>query len=266
MTSTSFRDATSVTCTDGRTWSSEIQPGWDIAGNANGGYLMAIGARALLAVTGRTDPTTVTAHFLAPGKPGPVAIAPTVIRSGRRFSTATGTLTGERGPVLALLGTFGSLPEHPDALYVDGGPPELPPPDECIGVQATDTFPPPFMGKVDLRINPTDAGFLGSSRSGIPRMTGWFRLLHGEEISAMALLCALDAFPPTVFNTDLPIAWTPTLELTAHIRARPCPGWLRGRFTTRFVTGGYLEADGELWDASGRLVAQSRQLALVPRT
>jgi hypothetical protein len=79
------------------------------------------------------------------------------------------------------------------------------------------------------------------------------------------LLLAVDAFPPTAFNARLPVAWTPTIELTAHVRARPAPGWLRCVFTTRFFTGGFLEEDGEVWDATGRLVAQSRQLALVPR-
>ena len=82
----------------------------------------------------------------------------------------------------------------------------------------------------------------------------------------MALLCAVDAFPPTAFNAHLPIAWTPTLELTSHVRARPVPGWLSCQFTTHFIAGGFLEEDGEVWDASGRLVAQSRQLALVPAT
>ena len=81
----------------------------------------------------------------------------------------------------------------------------------------------------------------------------------------VGLLVAVDAFPPTVFNANLPVAWTPTIELTAHVRARPEPGWLRCVFTTRFITGGFLEEDGEIWDASGRLVAQSRQLALLPR-
>jgi len=69
-----------------------------------------------------------------------------------------------------------------------------------------------------------------------------------------------------VFNADLPVEWTPTIELTAHVRARPEPGWLRCRFATHFVTGGFLEEDGEIWDGADRLVAQSRQLALVPRS
>jgi hypothetical protein len=96
-------------------------------------------------------------------------------------------------------------------------------------------------------------------------MRGWFRLPGAEPVDTLALLCAVDAFPPTVFNARLPIAWTPTVELTAHIRARPAPGWLRCRFATRFVSAGFLEEDGEVWDSAGRLVGQSRQLALVPR-
>jgi hypothetical protein len=96
-------------------------------------------------------------------------------------------------------------------------------------------------------------------------MRGWFRLRNGEDADTLALLCAVDAFPPTVFNAHLPVAWTPTIELTTHVRARPQPGWLRCRFATHFVTAGFLEEDGEIWDRDDRLVAQSRQLALVPR-
>jgi len=52
---------------------------------------------------------------------------------------------------------------------------------------------------------------------------------------------------------------------TVHIRNPPLSGWLKCRFRTRYVTGGLLEEAGEIWDEEDNLVAQSRQLALVPR-
>jgi hypothetical protein len=36
------------------------------------------------------------------------------------------------------------------------------------------------------------------------------------------------------------------------------------KFETRFAFGGTLETDGEIWDSTDTLVAQSRQLMLVP--
>lgn len=121
------------------------------------------------------------------------------------------------------------------------------------------------MSQVEVRLHPDDARFVDGEPAGEARMRGWFRLRDGEDGGPLALLCAVDAFPPTVFNAHVPIGWTPTMELTVHVRARPAPGWLACSFRTRFVAGGLLEVDGEIWDGSGRLVAQSRQLALVPR-
>jgi len=247
-------------------WSATVQQGWDIAGNANGGYLLAIAARAMGASLGRTDPITVTAHYLSPGKPGPVTVEVEVAKQGRMFGTATATLASAERPLLRVIGTFGTLGGTPTAELVDVEPAAMPPPDRCIPIEPTDTFPPPFMGRVELRPHPEDAAFSQGTPSGRPLMRGWFRLRHDEPVDTIALLCAADAFPPTVFNANLPVAWTPTVELTAHVRARPEPGWLRCRFATHFVTGGFLEEDGEIWDESGRLVAQSRQLALLPRT
>jgi acyl-CoA thioesterase len=52
-------------------YTGHIRPGWDIVGNANGGYLMAIGARAMAAAS-RPHPVSITAHFLSPGRVGEV--------------------------------------------------------------------------------------------------------------------------------------------------------------------------------------------------
>lgn len=262
-----FADATRVrSAGDGR-FDAEIAEGWDIVGNTNGGYLLSIAGRAMAAAADRPDPVSVTAHYLAPGRPGPATVQTSVVRSGRRFATVRAGMSSGGRDLLAVLGTFGDLSVDDGApdLHVDGGPPDLPPPEQCTPIVPAAPFPPPFMGHVELRMHPDDADFLEGRRSGTPRMRGWFRLPDAEPVDTITLLTAVDAFPPTIFNADLPVGWTPTLELTAHIRARPAPGWVACRFTTRFVTGGFLEADGEVWDATGRLVAQSRQLALVPR-
>src|SRR3712207_8646084 len=67
-----------------------IHDGWDIGGNANGGYLLALAANGLRLVAGRPDPITITAHYLSPGKPGDATIAGEVVKHGRRFTTVSG--------------------------------------------------------------------------------------------------------------------------------------------------------------------------------
>lgn len=270
-----FASDTAVRRRDETHWDAEIREGWAIAGNANGGYLLAVAARAVAEATGRPDPATITGHFLSPGRPGPVTVEAVVLRTGRRFATARATVSGadpsDPGgpgrPLVAVLGSFCDLEAsgtgEPPPERVDAEPPDLPPVEECVG------FEPPagdgFARQVDMRLHPLDAGFARGRPSGVARVRGWFRLPGEEPVDSLGLLLATDSFPPTVFNAALPLAWTPTVELTTHVRARPAPGWLRCRFTTRFITGGFLEEDGEVWDATGRLVAQSRQLALVPR-
>jgi len=270
VTAGAFAAATAVTpAGDGR-YAGEVHEGWDIAGNANGGYLLAIAARAMREASGRPDPVSVTAHYLRPGRPGPVSVETEVVKEGKTFATVRGTLLdGEGRPLLALLGTFGTLTDSTEAAthheLVDAAPPELPSWEECQPRQHAPEIAPAFMHRVDLRLHPEDSVFSQGQKSGSARMRGWFSFPGDEAVDTIGLLQATDAFPPTIFNVDLPVGWTPTVELTAHVRARPAPGPLRCAFTTRFVTGGFLEEDGEVWDATGRLVAQSRQLALVPR-
>jgi acyl-CoA thioesterase len=262
-----FAAATAITAAhegDPGRWNATVHEGFDIGGNANGGYLLAIAGRALCAATDRPDPVTVTAHYLTPGKPGPVVLDTDVVKRGKRFTTARATVRAADRPVIAVLATLGDLSDADGPELIEAEPPDLPPPDACVR-SADRPSPHPFMDKVDLRLHPEDAGFSEGRRSGRPLVRGWFRLPDDEPVDTVALLCAVDAFPPTIFNAHLPVAWTPTVELTAHVRARPEPGWLRCVFRTRFVSSGFLEADGELWDEGGRLVAQSRQLALVPR-
>ncbi len=86
------------------------------------------------------------------------------------------------------------------------------------------------------------------------------RFADGLPADTLTLPFIVDAAPPAVLELG---ASSTTIELTVHVRGRPAPGWLACRVYTRFVSGGYHEEDFEVWDSTGVLVAQSRQLALV---
>ena len=263
-----FTAATDVKGRGPGRYSATVPTGWDVAGNSHGGFLASLAGRALRDATGRPDPITFTAHYLRTVGSGPVEIATEVVRSGRRLCTARATVSDGERPLVSVLATYGDLSDTDPAApeLIDGSPPDLPLPSACVRVVPGDPFPPAFMGNVELRLHPDDAGFLRGCRSGEARIRGWLGLPDGEEMDSIALLTAVDAFPPTIFNVDLPVAWVPTVELTAHLRCRPAPGPLACEVRTRFVSSGFLEVDGEYWDRTGRLVAQSRQLALVPRS
>jgi hypothetical protein len=121
-----------------------------------------------------------------------------------------------------------------------------------------------LLQRLDLRLDPACLGWAVGQPSGRGVVQGWLRMADPRPPDPILLLLAVDALPPVTFDLGLP-GWAPTLELTAHVRARPVPGWLRVRHATRNLAGGLLEEDAEVWDAAGRLVAQSRQLARAPR-
>lgn len=258
-----FAVATAVAPLGDGVFHAAVAEGWDINGNANGGYLLAVAGRAMAMAAGRPDPVTITAHYLSPGKVGPAEVRTQVLKAGKRFATVSATYAAGDRIMIGVLGTFTDLTAYQvGPRLADGEPPELPPPDECVPRNAG-VMPVNIAHRLDLRLHPDDAVLDGADGTGKALVRGWFRLRDDEPLDTIALLCAVDAFPPAAFNAALPKGWTPTVELTAHIRARPAPGWLRCRFATRFVTGTLLEEDGEVWDSTGRLVAQSRQLALL---
>jgi acyl-coenzyme A thioesterase PaaI-like protein len=260
--STEFETATAVRRRSDGAYDAEIAAGWDIGGNANGGYVIAMAARAMADAAGR-PPLSVTAHYLAPGRPGPVVVDVDVIRVGRRTATVAAGMRAGETKILALLGTFAEQ-EPGGPSVIAGAPPVLPPIEDCEA--AAPPVESGFHHRIRSSVRPVDAGFRHGRPSGIPEVEGWFELLDTDQVDAFGLLMATDSFAPVVFNQgELPIGWSPTLELTVHVRGVPAPGPLRCRFFSRFIEDGMFDESGEVWDSAGKLVAHSRQLALVPR-
>ena len=255
-------------------YGAELGAGWLIGNAVNGGLLMALAGRALSVELARAgshpDPFAVSAYYLSASTPGPATLRTEVLRTGRSVSTGQVSLTqpgadGTEVERVRVLATYGDLDTVAHEVRTTAVPPDLPSPERCL--RAADA-PPTFLrhaamlDRLDLRLDPATAGWAAGRPSGLGQIRGWLRLADGREPDPLMLLLAADALPPVAFDLGLS-GWTPTLELTVHVRARPAPGWLRIGLTTRNVAGGLLEEDAEVWVSGGRLVAQSRQLARV---
>ncbi|MGW0560752.1 thioesterase family protein [Streptomyces sp. NPDC003016] len=253
-------------------YDAELSAGWTIIHAVNGGYLLALLGRALGDALPHPDPFTVSAHYLTPSVPGRAVVRSQTVRTGRTLSTGQASLfqyaeDGTEVERIRVLASYGDLDALPDDVRTSAKPPAMPPYEHCLGTDAGPAVIPgssAIAERLDVRLDPATAGWAVGAPSGKGEMRGWFGLADGRDADPLSLLLTVDALPPTSFELGLK-GWTPTVELTTHIRCRPAPGPLRVSITTRNLAGGFLEEDAEVWDSADRLVAQSRQLARAPR-
>jgi acyl-CoA thioesterase len=255
-----FDRATRVEETASGDWRAEVTSAWNIFGVPNGGYLAALGLAGAAGAVPHPDLLSVSAYYPAKVELGEVLIRAETLRIGKRVSTSVARVEqdGEVRVQLGAMHTDLSLARGPTQIAV--GPPAFPPPDECV--KAEGPIAPEFVQNFDMRLTPESAGWATGGPSGRAEMSGWVRFVDGRPPDPASMPLFADCLPPAIFNLVQP-EWTPTLELTVHVRARPRPGWLQVRFTTRYLQDGFLEEDGEIWDETGSLVALSRQLAQV---
>ncbi|MFF8954369.1 thioesterase family protein [Streptomyces sp. NPDC014894] len=267
-----FDRDTALTPREPGVYDADLSAGWTVIRAVNGGYLLAVLGRALADALPHPDPFTVSAHYLSASEPGPAIVRTEVVRTGRTLSTGQASLVqyekdGAEVERIRVLATYGDLDALPADVLTSATPPAMPPYEKCLG--ASDGPRPPFPGssaildRLNVRLDPATAGWAIGAPSGKGEMRGWFTLADGRDADPLSLLLTVDALPPTAFDLGIK-GWTPTVELTVHIRCRPAPGPLRVALTTRNAAGGFLEEDAEVWDSRDRLVAQSRQLAKAP--
>jgi hypothetical protein len=269
-----FDEATAVTAAGGGFYDATLSPAWAIGDRPHGGYLLALVSRAAADAVTRAGaghshhphPQTTSALFLASPRFGPAHVEVEILRSGRSVSHAQATLVQDGRPCVRALHVFGRL--HPDRApdYLDETPPPMPAFEDCA---------PRFRSRrarigeiVDVRFDPATlaegaaqeggAGF----RQGRAELRAWLRFGDGREPDPLSLLFTLDALPPVSFALGQG-GWTPTLELTAYVRALPAPGPLRVRQRGRLLQDGRLDEVCDVWDSAGRLVGQASQLAAV---
>lgn len=257
-----FDDETAVRALPEGRYEGMVAESWSIGDNPNGGYLLSIALRAIAGAGAHPDPISITTHFLRPGTPGGRAdVEVDLVRRGRTISTCRATLAQEGKQRIEVLAAMGDLADESAGPALTIPPADIPPPDECPPRSGDEQgVSLPILDRLDTRIHPAQAV---AGRAGVAEVSGWIRFADGRPTDSAALPLFADAFPPSLFSLLGDVGWVPTVELTVHVRRRPAPGWIMGRFTTADLGSGRMLEDGCLWDETGALVAQSRQLALL---
>jgi acyl-CoA thioesterase len=247
---------------------------WWIVFGPNGGFLAAMLVKAMgAAVDDHTRvPRSLTIHYTAAPAEGPVRIATTIERAGRGMTTVSARMEQD-GRLIALAIAAFSAQRLAAVEFDDARAPEVPPPED-VPVFAPLPQMPPFSRQWEVR--PAFGAVPFSGSDGPSEIGGWIRLLDtlgasgaggtGQHPVDAALVAQLtDAWVPAVFTRLTQPNAVPTIDLTIHFRADlPLPAdYTLVRFESRLSQGGFVEEDGWIWSRDGRLIAHSRQLALL---
>lgn len=279
--STLFSDAMTLTqVSSGDNVSSvfegELNEHWTIGPKVHGGAMLALCANAARESIG-LEPIAVSGSFLWAPDPGPLRVVTTVRKRGRRVSLVDVELQQvdrvgddrsreeQRTAVRAVM-TMGTPEEHHVAPLLSVNPviplmtPDPPPGLEPIGPGHPMEDIVHLAHGCDIRPSLTTMG--PRADGGPPVIEYWVRPKEGAPDVLFALLCG-DVSAPVTFGVNR-MGWAPTVQLTAYLRAVPADGWLRVMCTTTQIGQEWFDEDHVVVDCEGRIIVQSRQLAMVP--
>jgi acyl-coenzyme A thioesterase PaaI-like protein len=252
----------------------ELNKHWTIGPKVHGGAMLALCANAARTACGGSsaglEPVAVSASFLWAPDPGEVQLLTSIRKRGRRISVVDVELVqGDRTAVHAVvnLGEPEHFPPGGDTSpllsanpVVDLMAPEPPDDIEPIGPGH------PLAGLVHLGegcdVRPLLSTLAPSTDGRPPVLQMWARPRDVAPDALFALMCG-DLSAPVTFAVER-TGWAPTIQLTAFLRALPADGWLRVICTCLEIGHDWFDEDHIVVDSLGRLVVQSRQLALVP--
>jgi acyl-CoA thioesterase len=252
---------------DGR-FEGAVSPDWAIIIGANGGHLAAMVLRAMqMSVDdSKLEPRSLTVHFARAPKDETFEITTSIERTGRTMSNVSARMT--QGGKLVVLGIGILSAPRTGPEFSDISMPDVPGPDASESVADRMDFA--FGRNFDFRIAYGSPNEGSSDRA---ELGVWMRLREPRVVDHLAATQLLDAFAPAVFarlGRGGGGKAVPTIEMTYHYReslplaAGEAGAWHLGIFRTQTARQGFIEEDGWLWTADGVLLAQSRQLALLP--
>lgn len=235
---------------------------WDTPnGTANGGYVLAVLQHAAMLESAHPDPLVASVTYFRPPTPGPGEVHVREVRKGRRVSTYDAILVQSGKEIAHAVVSTHDWDVVGSAHHTPYAAPDVPRPEDCEDVSAL--LPPglsPLFDRYRYRA-PQAPGWMRGKPTGVTEGLSWIRAADDRPVDALLAGAMCDAFPPVTGEVGL--LASATIQLTVHYRRRSDSQWALGHITTRHVIDGYHDEDVELWDEQGRLIAQSRQLAIL---
>ncbi|MGY5883790.1 thioesterase family protein [Modestobacter lacusdianchii] len=264
-----FDAATAVTRSEGGGLSATLDPGWDVGGGVlNGGYLLSVVARAAVLESPHAHPVALSASYLRAAAAGPASLTVTPGPAGRTLAHSTVLLSDATGPAVSVQATTATLTADEPAF--SSPMPAATPVADCFSLAGNAHLAPSSVSvpgltrRVETRLDPDTAGWALGQPGEEPVLRAWVRFADDREPDPLALVTFADVLPPTPWALGL-FGWAPTVQLQVLVRALPAPGWCLVEARASEIAGGWIDEDYRIWDSTGRLVAQSRQLARAPR-
>ena len=121
-----FDAATAVSRTEGGGLLADLDPGWDVGGGIlNGGYLLAVAARAAVLESPHPHPVGLSASYLRAPAAGPTPLTVVPGTAGRTLAHSLVTLGDAGEPALVVQATTATL-THDASVYSEPMP-DVPP-------------------------------------------------------------------------------------------------------------------------------------------
>ena len=277
--STLFSDAMSLRPVNDGVYVGELNKIWTIGPKLHGGALLSLcAAAARTAHGGEVQPISVSANYLSAPSPGEMRLETFVRKRGRRVSVVDVELIGrdrtrdersreEQKAAVHAVVTLGQ-PEHLVPPLLSANPvvslmsPEPPPEIEPIGPGHPMYGTVNYWEGVDVRPLMSTVPDGPSPDGRPPVIQIWARPRGTAPDILFALMCG-DVSTPVAFAVGRR-GWAPTVQLTAYLRGLPADGWLRVMATTTQIGQDWFDEDHLVVDCEGRIIVQTRQLALVP--
>ncbi|MEY4582084.1 MAG: hypothetical protein RL701_6787 [Pseudomonadota bacterium] len=242
-----------------------IPADWTQGRTTFGGLLAAVAIRATQhGAAGERRLRSFVMDCIGPAGPGELSVITDELRAGKSLSHVRATLSQDGKVCAVVLAVFGQDLTSP--LHVPGSaaPAGKTAASELARLPYVPGVAPAFTQHFDYRMTCEFKLFSGTPHGEI---TGYVRACDADRFDAGLVAALIDAFPPPVLAQMSRPAPTSTVTWLVNLTnvdtaTLPPDTFCRYAAETKSAGSGYTSVDASLWDNSGRLLADSRQLVV----